>query len=200
MRRLAADDDDALAELMTRWQAPLQRFVLRNVRDEGLAEEIAQETFWRVWRARREYHGEGHFSAWMYRIAARLCLDHHRRRVRRPVLIDEQAALQVSAPPGDHADRFARDAELMDRLETAMGALPLRQRVALELNRMEDMNYLRIAETLGCSVGSVEQLVFRARRTLKEALADILPGRRAATPEGKKPPELRKNSRKRAFQ
>jgi RNA polymerase sigma-70 factor (ECF subfamily) len=200
MRRLAEDDDDALAELMARWQGPLQRFVLRSVRDEGLAEELAQETFWRIWRARRDYRSQGHFSAWMYRIAARLCLDHHRRRVRRPVLVDEQTAVQVSAPPADHADRDARDAELMGRLDRALAGLPIRQRLALELNRMEDMNYRQIAEILDCSVGSVEQLVFRARRSLREALADILPGRRPATAEDPETSQLRKNTRKRAFQ
>jgi RNA polymerase sigma-70 factor (ECF subfamily) len=176
MRRLAAGQDEALAALMTRWQAAAYRFILRGVRDEGLAEELTQETFWRVWRARREYRPEARFSAWMFRIAAHLCLDHHRRRARRPVLLGEESAAQMPAPPGDQADSAAREAELILRLDAALALLPLRQRLAFEMNRLEEMNYRRIAESLGCSLGSVEQLIFRARRALREALADDLPG------------------------
>jgi len=179
MRRAAADEEAALAEIMARWQAPLHRFILRGVRDEGLAEELTQETFWLIWRARGRYQPDGRFSAWLYRIAGRLCLDHHRRRARRPLLLltppDQSPAAERAAPPADDADAAAREAELASRLDRALAALPLRQRLAFEMNRLDDMSYREIAETLGCSRGSVEQLIFRARRTLHEALREEPP-------------------------
>jgi RNA polymerase sigma-70 factor (ECF subfamily) len=174
MRRVSEDSTEALEALMERWQRPVYRFAWRGIHDEGAAEEITQETFWRLWRARRQYRPGGTFSSWLFRIAARLCLDHQRSRSRRPLVQNEEAILAVPAPARDHADRPAREAEMAAALERALGRLPLNQRLALELNRFEALSTRQIAEALGCSVGSVEQLIYRARRRLRQELAEYL--------------------------
>lgn len=174
MSRVAADDEGALAELMTRWQRPIYRFIYRGVRDADIAEEIAQETFWRVWRARSNYRPEGKFSAFLFRTAARLCLDHYRRRPR-PAIEDSETALAMApAPVGFQPDDLARQAELAKALESSLEQLPINQKMAMQLGRLEGMSYQEIASILGCSVGAVEQLIFRARATLRVSLGEFI--------------------------
>ena len=185
MARLAGDDSAALERLMARWQSPLFRFIVRGVRDEGVAEELTQETFWRLWRARAQYVAGGKFSTWLFRIASRLCLDHYRRASRRPQLVNEEAIPPTAAPLSDRADRAAREAELTETLERALAGLPVNQRLALELSRFEGMSYKEIAETLDCSLGSVEQLIYRARRRLRRELDRYLQDGKAPSLGGK---------------
>ncbi len=174
MARLADDDESALAELMARWQRPIYRFIYRGVRDADVAEEIAQETFWRVWRARGTYRPEGKFSSFLFRTAARLCLDHYRRRPR-PAVDDPETALALApAPVGFQPDDQARQAQLAEALATSLAKLPINQRMAMQLGRLEGMSYQEIATVLGCSVGAVEQLIFRARTTLRVLLSEFI--------------------------
>lgn len=181
MARVAADDEGALAELMTRWQRPIYRFVYRGVRDADTAEELAQETFWRLWRARATYRPEGKFSAFLFRTAARLCLDHYRRRPR-PAIDDSETALAMApAPVGFQPDDQARQGQLAEALERSLDQLPVNQRLAMQMGRLEGMSYQEIASVLGCSVGAVEQLIFRARASLRVALSEFL------TPDGASP-------------
>ena len=187
MRRVAEDSTQALGELMAHWQPVVYRFIMRGVRDAGVAEELTQETFWRLWRARVDYRPGGRFSSWIFRIATRLCLDHYRSCKRRPMLVDEEAARQACAPQRDHADRGACEAELAAALDRALGLLPLNQRLALEMNHLEVMTYREIADALGCTVGSVEQLIFRARKRLRVELADFLPDYSAHPPRRNRP-------------
>jgi RNA polymerase sigma-70 factor (ECF subfamily) len=63
MSQVAGDCTAALESLMELWQARIYRYILRGVRDAGVAEELTQETFWRLWRARRQYKPGGKFSA-----------------------------------------------------------------------------------------------------------------------------------------
>lgn len=174
MARVAADDESALAEMMTRWQRPIYRFIYRGVRDADIAEEIAQETFWRVWRARATYRPEGKFSAFLFRTAARLCLDHYRRRPR-PAIDDSETALAMAAAPvGFRPDDQARQSQLAEALESSLAKLPINQRMAMQLGRLEGMSYQEIASILGCSVGAVEQLIFRARASLRVSLGEFI--------------------------
>ncbi|MCL5270395.1 MAG: RNA polymerase sigma factor, partial [bacterium] len=176
MARLAEDQPAALEELMQRWQTPLFRFIQRAVRDADVAEELTQDTFLRLWRARGQYRPGGRFASWLFRIASRLCLDHYRRQSRRPTLVGDDDFPPVSAPADDRPDRGVREAELIATLDAALGRLPLNQRLALEMVCFEEMSYREIAEALDCSVGAVEQLIFRARRALRERLGDYLAG------------------------
>lgn len=174
MRLLAQDSTEALEELMRRWQGAVQRLVMRSVRDAGVAEEITQETFFRLWRARAQYQFTGKFSTWLFRIAVRLSLDHHRSRARRPALVEDEGIEMVPASTSLRPDRSVIEEEMVQAVDRAMAQLPLNQRLALEMNRFEEMSYAEVAQALECSVGAVEQLIFRARKRLRELLKDTL--------------------------
>lgn len=176
MALAARDQTEALNQLMLRWQARIFHFIRKSVRDADVAEELTQETFWRVWQARRKYRAGGTFSAWLFRIASRLCLDHFRKEGRRPDLIGSDDPPDSVAPARDDPAEAARARELAEAIDRAMAQLPLNQRLALEMVRYEGLSYREAAEALECSVGAVEQLLFRARQKLRVALAEYLPG------------------------
>jgi RNA polymerase sigma-70 factor (ECF subfamily) len=179
MALVARDQTEALNQLMLRWQDRIFHFIRKGVRDADVAEELAQETFWRVWQSRRKYEPSGTFSAWLFRIASRLCLDHYRKQSRRPDLIGSDDPPDGVAPARDDPAGAARANELAGAIDEAMAQLPVNQRLAMEMVRYEGLSYKEAAEALECSVGAVEQLLYRARQQLKVALAEYLPSDRA---------------------
>lgn len=176
MALAARDQTEALNQLMLRWQARIFHFIRKGVRDADVAEELTQETFWRVWQSRRKYKPGGTFSAWLFRIASRLCLDHYRKQSRRPDLIGSDDPPDSVTPPRDDPGEAARAGQLAEAIEAAMAQLPVNQRLAMEMVRYEGLSYKEAAEALECTVGAVEQLLYRARQQLKTELADYLPG------------------------
>jgi RNA polymerase sigma-70 factor, ECF subfamily len=179
MALAARDQTEALNQLMLRWQGRIFHFIRKGVRDAEVAEELTQETFWRVWQYRGKYKPGGTFSAWLFRIASRLCLDHYRKQSRRPSLIGTDDPPDTVAPPRDDPREAARGAELEGAIEAAMAKLPVNQRLAIEMIRFEGLSYKEAAEALECSVGAVEQLLYRGRQQLRAALEDYLPAEAA---------------------
>jgi RNA polymerase sigma-70 factor, ECF subfamily len=183
MGLVARDQSEALNQLMLRWQGRIFHFIQKGVRDADIAEELTQETFWRLWQARGKYKPGGTFASWLFRIASRLCLDHYRRQSRRPQLMGSDEPPDAVAPPRDNPHEAARGSELAGALDRAIAQLPENQRLALELIRLEGLSYREAAEALECSVGAVEQLLYRARQQLKTALGDFLPGMKSPSKE-----------------
>lgn len=177
MRQLAQSDDPApLDMLMSRWQQRLFHYIVRIVGDEDLAEELTQETFFRLWRSRASFDPEkGRFVSWIYQIATRLCFDSKRASNRRPQTYSIDDTM-IEFPTGTHlrADKVLYSKEVKQAVHQAMQELPANQRLALQMSRFEDMSHQEIAQVLDCSVGAVEQLIFRARKTLKEQLKPYL--------------------------
>jgi len=176
---LAFRDGDAAAfdTLFRRWVGRVLRYLERMLRDRAAAEELAQEVFVRVFRARQGYRAEARFSTWLYTIATHLALNElrrpHRRRPHESA--EEGPALRLASaePPADevaHSRRVAR------RVERALAALPERQRSALWLAAVEGLSYAEVAQALGTTEKSVKALVHRAR----SALADRVSGEEEA--------------------
>lgn len=186
MALVARDQTEALNQLMLRWQQRIFRFIQKGVRDADVAEELTQETFWRLWQARGKYQAGGTFSSWLFRIASRLCLDHYRKQSRRPSLIGSDDPVDSVAPPRDDPQQAAQGAELQMAIDSAMAQLPVNQRLAIEMIRFEGMSYKEAAEALECSVGAVEQLLYRGRQQLKTALAEFIPAAEPVKPAARK--------------
>ena len=177
MLALRAGDSSAFDALFQRWSAPLLRYVDRMVRDPAAAEELVQETFLRLYRARERYEPEARFSTWLYTIATRLALNELRRpRHQNPHKstdeVDTEGPTLVLAHPGPRADDVAHARRVGRQVEGALASLPERQRAALWLAAVEGLSYAEIAESLATSEKSVKALVHRARCALVDRLGE----------------------------
>ncbi len=171
---LAFCEGDAAAfdALFRRWAAPLLRYLERMLRDAGAAEELVQEVFLRVYRARPSYRPEARFSTWLYRIATNLALNELRRPRRRAphesVEDDDAPPLVAGGAASDELAQARRDVAALDR---ALAAISERQRAALWLVAVEGLAYAEVAASLEISEQAVKALVHRARVSLAEQLA-----------------------------
>ncbi len=167
MLALSQGDAGAFDALFQRWAGPLLRYLERMVRDRATAEELVQEVFIRVYRARDRYRPDARFSTWLYRIATNLALNELRRPRRRDphASLDADGASPLLAEgPGaeEVVDARRAGAAVLRELE----ALPERQRAALCLTAVEGLSYAEVAEALDASEKAVKALVHRARATL----------------------------------
>lgn len=179
MLRVRADETGAFAELVSRYQHRLLAVMHHLCGNAAEAEDLAQEVFLRVYRARKEYHPQAKFSTWLFTIANNLASNSLRRRHRKPTV---QLEVSESGPLGPRpAENLLYDKapgpehrlacqELSGVIQEAMAQLNDRQRTAVVLNKFEDMSYQEIAEVMGISTKAVKSLLSRARMQLKELL------------------------------
>lgn len=165
---VAAGDMAALGELVQRHQERVVRLARRITGDAELAEDVAQESFLRVYRAAKRYKPSARFTTWLHRIVVNLCWD-HRRGWRR-----------VATEPHDRPDDPRREppeglarSEMRAVVRRAVGALPPRQRVAVVLHRFEGCSMREIAAITGWSESAIESCLVRAYRRLRQELAEF---------------------------
>jgi RNA polymerase sigma-70 factor, ECF subfamily len=162
LRRFALGEIDAFESLVREFQGDIYAWIVRIVREPGIAEDLTAETLWRIYRARQQFRPDGNFGAWARRIATNLALDHLRRRRTEQSLLAEPAA---ETPP-DHLVRR----ETREKIQRAFRRLPAKLQVAATLALVEEQPYAEIADALGTSVGAVKLRVFRAIRILRKHL------------------------------
>ena len=180
MIRVRDDDPAAFEELVRRYQDRLLTVMFHLVGSREEAEDLAQEVFLRVYRHRKEYHPQAKFSTWLFTIAHHLAQNIYRRRQRKPEAqldLTDSAALARQPLENWHAsvmpspDHRVRQEELSQVVQQALNQLNERQRLAVVLNKFEDMSYQEIADIMGISVKAVKSLLSRARSQLRELLA-----------------------------
>jgi RNA polymerase sigma factor (sigma-70 family) len=176
VERFQAGDSAAFGELYGRYQQRLQRFCLKRVGDPHDAEEVVQEAFTRALRAMPDLNGERRFYPWVSVIAARLCVDHHRRRARtEPAAVVDLGVIEG----GQDAVTDVADTDLAARAFERLGP---RHREVLQLREVDGWSYQHIADHYDVSLGTVEALLFRARRALRREFEALQGGRLAALP------------------
>lgn len=180
MLRVRDDQPGAFEELVQRFQHRLVAVMTHVVGQNEEAEDLAQEAFLRVYKARKKYRPRSKFSTWLFTIANNLALNSLRARQRKPVV--PLASPQDSGPLGPRPqEQFIADKgtgpvqkvqknELADRIREALDGLNERQKIAVVLNKFEDMNYAEIAEVMGLTTKAVKSLLSRARMNLRAAL------------------------------
>jgi RNA polymerase sigma-70 factor (ECF subfamily) len=173
MAAVATADQLAFSRLVERHLARTVGLATRLMGSRADGEEIAQEAFARVWSHAARWRplgggGNARFTTWLYRIVVNLAID----RKRRPV----HAAMDDVDEPVDEADDgfvLIHRRQVSDAVTTAMMQLPERQRVALALCFFEGMSNIEAGVIMSLSVGAVESLLVRARRSLRQGLAGV---------------------------
>ena len=184
MLRVRDGDAEAFAELVSLWQDRLVTLFRHHTGDHATAEDLAQEVFLRVYRARATYRPVAKFTTWIHTIAANVASDlrqrAYRRRERGMPTRDsassgtiglEQLAVEKSAVVPTR--RAARD-ELRAVVQEAIAGLGERQRMAVLLAKFEQCSHEEIAAAMRLSVPAVKSLLFRARDQLRTALAHYM--------------------------
>jgi RNA polymerase sigma-70 factor (ECF subfamily) len=173
-------DDESFELLLQRYRIPLVNFLNRMVRDAATAEDLAQEVFLRVYRARKKYVPSAKFTTWLFRIATNLALNALRDGRYRQLEISADETNEDAQPVLDVPDRQPSAVEKMmeqDRAEfirRAIQALPEKQRAAVLLHKYQELDYDEIAHILECSESALKSLLFRAYETLREKLAPLV--------------------------
>lgn len=179
MLRVRADDPAAFAEIVDRFQHRLVAVMHHIVGAKEEAEDLAQECFLRVYRNRKKYTPKAKFSTWLFTIANNLALNSLRDRARKPhvplpgsesgplgIRPQESLANGRDKPP---THGLAQE-ELAAVVRQALDGLNDRQKMAVVLNKFEDMDYAEIADVMGLTPKAVKSLLCRARTRLREVL------------------------------
>ena len=168
----------AFREIVLRYQRPVYGLIVRMVRDQGRAEELAQDTFVKAFRALHTYDVQRKFSAWLLTIAHHVAIDELRKGALRVQSLDEtpedgrqtrEFADTVSPTPAAIVER----AELAAALQTAIGRLRPEYREVVTLRYERELDYDEIAEMTGLPMGTVKSSLHRARKELAEHLESL---------------------------
>jgi RNA polymerase sigma-70 factor, ECF subfamily len=187
MLQIRDDVPGAFETLVERYQHRLVGVLAHLVGRVDEAEDLTQDVFLRIYRARKGYRPKAKFSTWLFTIANNLAMNHLRGRGRNPALgvgmaseatsgtetglkpLEERALAREGTPSAQ-----MRSVELSDVVREALGVLGEDQKLAVLLNKFEDMSYADIAEVMGRSEAAIKSLLARARTHLREQLEPYL--------------------------
>jgi RNA polymerase sigma-70 factor (ECF subfamily) len=162
LKRFAEGDPEAFEALFRQYQGEAYRWIVRIVRDTGVAEDLTVETFWRAHRAHAKFRADGNFAGWLRRIATNVALDHLRRA--RPEM---QMVVDVAAE--EKPDALVQR-EMRGKILRAFAKLPAKLRIVAQLGLIEEEPYAEIAESLGISLAAVKLRMYRGVRMLRKKL------------------------------
>jgi RNA polymerase sigma factor (sigma-70 family) len=165
LERFAVGDMEAFEVLFRQHQKEVYAWIVRIVRDTGIAEDLTVETFWRIYKHRARFKPDGNFRAWARRIGTNAALD-HLRHTRQEIALPEN--FPCAASPDGAVSRETRD-----RIHRAFHELPAKYRLVATLALVEEESYNNIAEAAGISESLVKVRVFRAVRMLRKKLNSL---------------------------
>jgi len=182
MLRVAAGDEASFNYLVEKYHRPMIHFLFRMVHNQAVAEELAQEVFLRVYRARAGYRAEARFTTWLYRIATNLAVNYARdtrhERSAQMVYLDAPDEETGTTPDLAGDDPTAEERmlrrERMAAIKAQVMELPERQRTAVVMHKYQGMDYRQIGEVLKLSESATKSLLFRAYQTLRTKLKDFV--------------------------
>jgi len=184
MLDVKAGDEASFELLLHRYRTPLVNFLYRMVRNREQAEDLAQEVFVRVYRAREDYVPSAKFTTWLFRIATNLALNSVRDTRYRKLEVS------IDAPIGETEDGDERTLDIPEKhpnieqhlvedarrkmIRHAIDKLPEKQRAAVLLHKYQELDYAEIAKILACSESALKSLLFRAYESLRVELAPLV--------------------------
>nr|AMK59332.1 RNA polymerase, sigma-24 subunit, ECF subfamily [uncultured bacterium UPO53] len=166
--------------LVKKYQTRILALILRFVRDRHEAEDVAQESFVRAWRALPNFRGDAAFYTWLYRIAINTAKNHlvsrgrHGTEVDIDALEEDQHAADFNLQHGDTPEGEVLAGELEAAVHRAIASLPDDLRTALMLREFDGLSYEDIALIMRCPTGTVRSRIFRAREEVDRQIGHLL--------------------------
>lgn len=178
--RVQRGDKSAFDLLVIKYQHRIVHLVNRYVKDPSEAQDVAQDSFIKAYRALPDFRGDSAFYTWLYRIAINTAKNYLLARNRRfmdyELEIDDaehvENALQLRNL--DTPENLLMNEQIMKVIQTAIDKLPEEMRIAITLREFEGMSYEEIAEAMDCPIGTVRSRIFRAREAIDEKLQPLL--------------------------
>ena len=176
--RYQEGDEQAFARIVERYEPLIQGFLHKRLKDEERVQDLTQDTFLRVHRARERYDARRKFSTWIYTIASNLLKNEYRNRARRRETAFSE--LRRETGPSGSASRpveFESDApdpehtayshELREAIDSAIEQMDDHHRIPFVMREVDDRTYEEISEAIGVPVGTVKSRLFRARNAFQ---------------------------------
>jgi RNA polymerase sigma-70 factor (ECF subfamily) len=185
MLDVKAGDEASFELLLQRYRTPLVNFLFRMVRNREQAEDLAQEVFLRVYRAREDYVPSAKFTTWLFRIATNLALNSMRDTRYQKLEVSIDAPVTVDSEDGDerpldvaekhpNIEQHLVEDVRVKMIRHAINKLPEKQRAAVLLHKYQELDYTEIAKVLSCSESALKSLLFRAYEALRVELAPLV--------------------------
>jgi RNA polymerase sigma-70 factor (ECF subfamily) len=182
VQRCQAGDTEAFDELVRRYRTRVFGMIQNMVHSEQDAWDLAQDSFLKAWRSIQRFRGHSSFYTWIYRIVMNVTIDWLRKKQIKGGDSEFDDAVQLRQV--DPASRTVPRAEALPhqsmerseiraRIESAIAQLSPEHRAVILMKEIEGMQYHEIAETLGCSIGTVMSRLFYARKKLQNLLKDL---------------------------
>jgi RNA polymerase sigma-70 factor (ECF subfamily) len=183
VRRVQRGDKRAFDALVLKYQHKVVKLVMRYMRSQAEAEDVAQEAFIKAYRALPQFRGDSAFYTWLYRIAINTAKNAVAARDRSPIsyeldqgdraeIYETQGRMKDGATP----EALAMTEEIRATVNAAIEALPEDLRTAIVLRELEGLSYEEIAAAMECPVGTVRSRIFRAREAIDARLKDVFEG------------------------
>ena len=180
VERVQQGDKSAFDVLVARYQHKVVKLIMRYVRDQAEALDVAQEAFLKAYRALPRFRGDSAFYTWLYRISINTAKNHLVAARRRPLdynldLQDpDQYEMHGKLKTEDTPEGNLLSEEIRETVNRAIEGLPEDLRTVIMLRELEGMSYEEIATAMECPVGTVRSRIFRAREAIDKRLRPLL--------------------------
>ena len=182
VKQAQAGDTEAFDQLVSRFRTRVFGMIYNMVHNEQDAWDLAQDSFLKAWKSIARFRGQSSFYTWIYRIVMNVTIDWLRKKQVRGAGAEFDDAIQLkeidpASRTVPHADALPHERmeqkEIRSRIDAAIAQLSPEHRAVILMKEIEDMQYHEIAESLGCSIGTVMSRLFYARKKLQTLLRDV---------------------------
>jgi RNA polymerase sigma-70 factor (ECF subfamily) len=179
--RSQTGDASAFNELVIRYRTRAFAMIFNMVRNEQDAWDLTQDGFVKAWKSIARFRGQSSFFTWLYRILMNVAIDAMRKKqIEGGTEFDDEIGFRNIEPAAATAPRAElqpaekiSDQEIRSRIDDAISKLSCEHRAVIVMREIDGLEYLEIAEQMGCSVGTVMSRLFYARKKLQSLLKDV---------------------------
>ena len=182
VRQAQTGDTAAFDQLVSRYRSRIFGMIYNMVHNEQDAWDLSQDSFLKAWKSIARFRGQSSFYTWLYRIVMNVTIDAMRKKQVKGggAEFNDEIQLKEIDPASrtvSHADALPHERmeqkEIRGRIVAAIAQLSPEHRAVILMKEIEDMQYHEIAESLGCSIGTVMSRLFYARKKLQNLLRDV---------------------------